>query len=453
MLAGLFRSDAVEKACSASYHIARQGYLRHVTGITLRSCLAAQTHTTLRRPIAKQQSVHACITRWSSFQSTPRNMRDLCTLGLDQQQRISHTSLLRRELCVRLAQSAAQLRALPHGWADRHPFQEIIDSHNHAIHSLESCPCPPDAAQDQEVTDVFKSVFEDLKVVGSVPNMLRGLQELIGELGTDGSLEITPQVNKIILNFFTLRTGLRFLIQHHVESCQGRKFGFSGSLELKCSPAKIAKSAARDSSLLCRAALGQVPRIVVTGAVHESLPYVPAVLQYVLTEIFKNACRAVVERHRVFGYDDNIPPVQCEIESTSESLTISVRDAGCGMSREQQTRMWDFLYTTTSSSPWNGEKSSGDNKSQGVLAGYGVGLPLSRMYARYFGGDLKVSSQEGRGTEVRIILSRAAFCSEVLPSSAHPARQVLPSNAHEDFSLLNMTFPGSSSTSEVHHMI
>jgi len=50
-----------------------------------------------------------------------------------------------------------------------------------------------------------------------------------------------------------------------------------------------------------------------------------------------------------------------------------------------------------------------------VLAGYGYGLPLCRLYARYFGGELQVISMEGYGTDAYLHLSKLGTSEEPLP--------------------------------------
>lgn len=46
---------------------------------------------------------------------------------------------------------------------------------------------------------------------------------------------------------------------------------------------------------------------------------------------------------------------------------------------------------------------------------YGYGLPISRLYARYFGGDLAIISMEGYGTDAYLHLNRLGNVQEPLP--------------------------------------
>merc|ERR1711874_345510 len=50
------------------------------------------------------------------------------------------------------------------------------------------------------------------------------------------------------------------------------------------------------------------------------------------------------------------------------------------------------------------------------MAGLGYGLPLSRLYARYFKGDIILTSQHGYGTDANVYLrALSEEASELLP--------------------------------------
>ena len=49
------------------------------------------------------------------------------------------------------------------------------------------------------------------------------------------------------------------------------------------------------------------------------------------------------------------------------------------------------------------------------MAGFGYGLPTSRLYAQYFGGDMQCISMDGYGTDMYVYLNRLGDTEEPLP--------------------------------------
>ena len=74
-------------------------------------------------------------------------------------------------------------------------------------------------------------------------------------------------------------------------------------------------------------------------------------------------------------------------------------------------RIWSYTYTTAAPAVL-----APDSTMQSApIAGFGHGLPLSRLYARFWGGDLQVKCMEGFGTDAFIHLSKLGTKNETLP--------------------------------------
>ncbi|XP_063048411.1 pyruvate dehydrogenase (acetyl-transferring) kinase isozyme 4, mitochondrial-like, partial [Engraulis encrasicolus] len=122
--------------------------------------------------------------------------------------------------------------------------------------------------------------------------------------------------------------------------------------------------------------------------------YVPSHLYHMLFELFKNAMRATVETH-----EDSItmPPIKVRVSLGHEDLTIKMSDKGGGVPLRKIERLFSYMYSTAPSPVQ-------DNARNAPLAGFGYGLPISRLYAKYFQGDLQLYSMEGYGTSAVIYL-------------------------------------------------
>lgn len=110
-------------------------------------------------------------------------------------------------------------------------------------------------------------------------------------------------------------------------------------------------------------------------------------LRQVLLNCLLNAVDAVEEMGP--EYQGKII-ISSEVETADSSLTISIKDNGCGIATAHLTTIFDPFFTT---------------KEPGK--GTGLGLSVSNTIIESLGGRIAVQSAPGRGTEIKIILPRS----------------------------------------------
>lgn len=175
-----------------------------------------------------------------------------------------------------------------------------------------------------------------------------------------------------------------------------------------------------------------------------SFAFIPGILSYILQELLKNS--AVATARRKSHQDATISVVICADE---RRVMIHIGDKGGGIPFDVGQHIWSYLYTTkthhgststttssghqtliknktsgitknAASRDWKNQRATRETRSPTNLGGFGVGLPLSRLYASYLGGSINLVALPGYGTHAYVFLPRLPQnLVEVVPERAH----------------------------------
>ncbi|ESO04658.1 hypothetical protein HELRODRAFT_111666 [Helobdella robusta] len=235
----------------------------------------------------------------------------------------------------------------------------------------------------------------------------------------DVSSPVDARIQYFLDRFYMSRIGLNTILGQHLGIFSKKKKitidGYVGEIQLKCGVKSVAEDAFDNARFLCEQYYSDCPdcEFICSDETTKGLlvddvymSYIPSHLYHMIFEIIKNSLRAVVECHGGKG-EGQLPKVKVLISKGSQDVTIRISDRGGGIKRSQLKRLFNYMYSTAPRP---------DCEGQTPLAGYGYGLPLSKIYARYFGGNLSLFSVDGYGSDATICLkSNPAEAYEVLP--------------------------------------
>ncbi|XP_038554391.1 pyruvate dehydrogenase (acetyl-transferring) kinase isozyme 3, mitochondrial-like [Micropterus salmoides] len=309
---------------------------------------------------------------------------------------------LRKELPVRLANTMREVNLLPDNLLSQpsvrlvqkwymQSFVELLDYENRK-------------PEDRHVLNDFLELLIEIRNRHNdvVPTMAQGVIEYKEKFGFDPF--ISSNIQYFLDRFYTNRISFRMLINQHTllfgNDINPAHPKHIGSIDPTCSVAEVVSDAYDTAKMLCEKYYLAAPELKIEEFNMKApkkpiqAVYVPSHLFHMLFELFKNSMRATVELHE--NSTEELPPVKAKVTLGKEDLSIKISDRGGGVPLRKIDRLFNYMYSTAPT----------PSLEPGAvpLAGFGYGLPISRLYARYFQGDLKLYSMEGVGTDAVIYL-------------------------------------------------
>ncbi|KAI0132782.1 branched-chain alpha-ketoacid dehydrogenase kinase [Xylariales sp. AK1849] len=349
-------------------------------------------------------------------------------------------------LPIRLAHRIQALRNLPFIVVSNPNISKIYNNYLHSLSTL--LPWKHRTISNLDAEIQFTSVLAELVQThqDTIPILAKGFLEC--------RRYISPaEVTRFLDEHLRARIGTRLIAEQHIALHYSSVAHFDpgasptpcpehpsyiGVIDTALCPADVVNSCANWVAEICELKYGVRPHWIIDGEPDTMFTYVPMHLEYIVTELLKNAFRATIEhRHNKEPIVITIAPEPPDagppkvklvpsaedkgafrseaikpLEDNAPGVTIRIRDRGGGIAPEVLPDVWSYSFTTFSEDDVPGGGSGGDALSVisgasgggSSIAGLGYGLPLSRAYAEYFGGGTAVQSLHGWGTDVYLQL-------------------------------------------------
>ncbi|KAJ2449713.1 [Pyruvate dehydrogenase (acetyl-transferring)] kinase 2, mitochondrial [Coemansia sp. RSA 2424] len=226
-----------------------------------------------------------------------------------------------------------------------------------------------------------------------------------------------------------------------------------GIVRADCSVAQIIHECAQRAASIYEDAYhlppGTAPQVIVEGHVDATFMCIPAHFSYIIHELLRNSMSHVIRRFESRldstsaagggGGDQTnwmdgpvFPPIRVTICSSHNDIVVRVSDESGGISPDVLPYIWSFTHPLKAKRLHNFhaihrmEARIDEVDSVSPLVSFGFGLPMSRVYAKYWGGNVNVHSLPGYGVDAYVQLPRLGNVVENI--SARRSPQTSPSS-------------------------
>ncbi|KZV76305.1 alpha-ketoacid dehydrogenase kinase N-terminal domain-containing protein [Peniophora sp. CONT] len=375
---------------------------------------------------------------YASKEARRLSLRQLVFYGrsMTEERLIQSANYVRSELPVRIAHRIRDLQALPYVVVTQEGVNKVYELYWQAFEKYRRFPEIKTLADNDAFCEFTRALLETHRAV--IPSLSLGLSLSSPHLPPD-------QLDAFMRRMLVSRMSRRVLAHHHIaltDAYNGRNVDDDGEghVGVIYTGLSLGRSVRKVASILREAEGSQTvwPEVELEGHLDAKFSYIKEHLEYIIFELLKNAMQATVLRH---GNKSSLPPILVTVVAGADDISMRISDQGGGLmdpNISAPSDLFSFSHVhnatrlenerlsylrTASASPsgmvatveevvdrWQKDVRSRSDPELEAGVGHhprlGIGLPMSNIFASYFGGSLELLSMNGWGTDVYLRLPK-----------------------------------------------
>ncbi|KAI9245343.1 branched-chain alpha-ketoacid dehydrogenase [Phascolomyces articulosus] len=365
--------------------------------------------------------------------TTPISLRQLLFFErqLNTDRLLKSANYVRQELPVRISHRIREFQKLPFIVGTNPHIQSVYDIYWQAFDRLRKVP----PIRTLEENDLFcNKLIESLEShMVAIPRLVLGISECEQHIDPD-------RIDRFMHATLRSRVSRRVLSEQHLALSQQWK-RIQSSSSSSSSPSSItspsfssstiydptsstmsrnkashdtvfSSCSARDTVAQCvelarahsAADNVQSPNVIIDGQDAE-FTFIFDHIEYIIYQLLSNSFRHTIATHS----QNNLPPIKVTICSNEADVLFRISDQGGGMPASIYNQLWSYgqrPHARFGNFRNVSQLAARITEHDQVTVPLGIGLPMSRVYTEYWGGDINIVTMDGWGTDAYVRIPR-----------------------------------------------
>lgn len=330
---------------------------------------------------------NASIDNYSKINTKKVTLKQLIAFSrnISEPKLLKSANYVKEELTVRIAHRIRDFQHLPFIVGLNGNMEKAYSLYTRAFDLLKRFKRISNLKDNEEFCALLKQLLHEHRVV--IPLLSKGMKQ--------EHKHLQPiQLDMFMNNMLRTRIGRRVLAEQHILLSEGL------SVISQCSTDDVVAKCIELSRAELQQHHAKVPKVVVTSEKNIKFHYVMDHIEYILFELLKNAL------HHAIRTDKD---VEVLVTSNERSVFFRVSDYGLGFSKNilppnNSELLWSFYHHFQNSNVVNDDAGLIEGKVTDKSKSLHIGLQLARVFANYWGGEIRVCTMYGYGSDVYVRL-------------------------------------------------